>query len=309
MANSSLVVYKRISPNQYGKRNHKIDTITPHCVVGQCSPETVGAIFANPSVEASSNYSIGPDGRVGCFVDEDCASWCTSNYANDQRAVTIEVASDTFDPYKMTDKAFAALVNLCVDICKRNGIKKLVWSTNKSDRVNHKNGCNLTVHRDYANKSCPGDWLYNRMDELAKQVNAKLGATNKITLKKDASLYKYGYKDVLGGASKVLKKLKKGDKVTWIKDDKWGWSQVKVGDVTGWVMNNLLNKSGLSKFKTYTLSKDNPKALKIVTKDGKKSGRLVTLKGGISYTLYCTIMHGSYKGKSYIGYGEGRYYI
>lgn len=305
MSNSSLVNYKLISPHQYGKRNHKIDTITPHCVVGQCSVETLGAIFQ--SKEASSNYGIGPDGRIGMYVEESCAAWTSSDWANDNRAVTIEVASDTYEPYKMNDKAFAALVKLCVDICKRNGIKKLVWSTNKSDRVNHKNGCNLTVHRDYANKPCPGDWLYNRMGELAKQVNAKLGASNKVTLKSSAAVYKYGYKDILGGASKVLKKLKKGDKVTYIKDDGWGWSKIKSGTVEGWVMNRHLNKSGLSSFKKRTLSADKT-AIVIDTKTKKKAGTK-KLKKGTKYTLICTIESGTYKGKNYIKVGSARYYI
>ena len=90
------------------------------------------------------------------------------------RAVTIEVASDSYAPYAVTDKAYKALIELVTDICIRNNIKKLVWSTNKNDRVNHLNGCNMTVHRDYANKACPGEYLYSRMGDIAKQVNAKL---------------------------------------------------------------------------------------------------------------------------------------
>ncbi len=176
MSNSSLVNYTRISPNQYGKRNHKIDTVTIHCIVGQCSVETLGSVFASSSREASSNYGIGYDGRIGMYVAEDCASWCSSSYSNDQRAVTIEVASDTFEPYKVKDAAYKALIKLLVDICKRNGIKKLVWSTSKNNRVNHLNGCNMTVHRDYANKSCPGDYLYNLHGQIAKEVNAQLGS-------------------------------------------------------------------------------------------------------------------------------------
>lgn len=175
MSNSSLVNYKKLSPNYYNGRNHSIDTITIHCVVGQCSVETLGSIFASSSREASSNYGIGYDGRIGMYVEEKNASWCSSSYSNDNRAVTIEVASDTYSPYAVNDKAYNSLINLVADICKRNGIKKLVWSTNKSDRMNHKNGCNMTVHRDYANKSCPGDYLYNRMGDIASKVNKLLG--------------------------------------------------------------------------------------------------------------------------------------
>ena len=178
MSNSPLVDYTRISPNKNSPRNHKIDTITIHCVVGQCTAETLGTIFAPTSRQASSNYGVGTDGKIGMYVEEKDRSWCSSNAANDNRAVTIEVASDTKHPYAVNDRAFAALLDLVTDICKRNGIKKLVWSTKKADRVNHKNGCNMTVHRDYANKSCPGDYLYNRHGEIAAEVNRRLGVAD-----------------------------------------------------------------------------------------------------------------------------------
>lgn len=178
MSNSPLVDYTRISPNKNSPRNHKIDTITIHCVVGQCTVETLGNIFAPTSRQASSNYGVGTDGKIGMYVEEKDRSWCSSNAANDNRAVTIEVASDTKHPYAVNDRAFAALLDLVTDICKRNRIKKLVWSTKKADRVNHKNGCNMTVHRDYANKSCPGDYLYNRHGEIAAEVNRRLGVAD-----------------------------------------------------------------------------------------------------------------------------------
>lgn len=178
MSNSPLVNYTKISPNKSSPRNHKIDTVTIHCVVGQCSVETLGNVFAPTSRQASSNYGIGYDGRIGMYVEEEDRSWCSSNAANDNRAITIEVASDTKEPYAVNAKAYAALIDLLVDICKRNGIKELVWSTNKADRVNHKNGCNMTVHRDYANKSCPGTYLYERHAQIASEVNKRLGRTN-----------------------------------------------------------------------------------------------------------------------------------
>lgn len=178
MSNSPLVSYTKISPNKTSPRNHAIDTITIHCVVGQCSVETLGNVFAPTSRQASSNYGVGVDGRIGMYVEEKDRSWCSSNGANDNRAVTIEVASDNYHPYAVNAKAYAAMLDLVTDICKRNGIKKLVWSTNKNERVNHLNGCNMTVHRDYANKSCPGDYLYNRHGEIAAEVNKRLGATD-----------------------------------------------------------------------------------------------------------------------------------
>lgn len=181
MSNSSLISYTKLSPNHSGKRTKKIDTITIHCMAGQLSVESCGALFAKSSRQASSNYGIGPDGRIALYVDEGNRSWCTSSNANDQRAVTIEVASDATHPYAVKDKAYDALLDLVTDICKRNGIKKLIWSTSKNDRVNHLNGCNMTAHRDYAAKACPGDWLYNRHGEIAAEVNRRLGATGSST--------------------------------------------------------------------------------------------------------------------------------
>ncbi len=176
MSNSSLICYSKISPNKTSPRNHAIDTITIHCMAGQLSVETCGNLFARSSRQASSNYGIGPDGRIAMYVEEKDRSWCSSNRANDMRAVTIEVASNSTHPYAVNDAAYNALISLVTDICKRNGIKKLVWSTNKTDRVNHRNGCNMTVHRDYAAKACPGDYLYNKMSDIASKVNANLGA-------------------------------------------------------------------------------------------------------------------------------------
>ena len=193
--NSKLVNYTRISPNRNVNRNHKIDTVSIHCVVGQCSVETLGSIFASSSKEASSNYGIGYDGRIGLYVEEKDRSWCTSSSSNDNRAITIEVASDTYHPYRVNNTAYKSLIKLLVDICKRNGIKKLVWSTNKSERMNHLNGCNMTVHRDYANKSCPGDYLYNLHGQIAKEVNAQLDSGTSSTPKKTLYRVRKTWKD------------------------------------------------------------------------------------------------------------------
>lgn len=181
MSNSSLVTYKNITPNKTSPRNHAIDTITIHCIVGQWTAKQGCDYFANTDRQCSANYVVGKDGSIGLSVDEKDRSWCSSNATNDHRAITIEVASDTSHPYAVTDKAYNALIELVADICKRNGIKKLVWSTNKTDRVNHKNGCNMTVHRDFANKACPGDYLYNRHGDIAAKVNAKLGSATTST--------------------------------------------------------------------------------------------------------------------------------
>ncbi len=178
MSNSSLICCTILSPNHSGKRTHVIDTITIHCMAGNLSVESCGALFARTSRQASSNYGIGSDGRIGLYVDEENRSWCTSSRANDQRAITIEVANNGGAPnWSVSDKAYEALIRLVTDICERNDIKRLVWATDKESRVGHLNGCNMTVHRDYANKSCPGNYLYDRHDEIAAVVNKRLGQT------------------------------------------------------------------------------------------------------------------------------------
>ena len=129
--NSPLVSYTKLSPNHSGQRTHSIDRITPHCVVGQCSVETLGNVFLPKSRQASSNYGIGVDGRVGMYVEEKNRSWCSSSAANDQRAVTIECASDATEPYAFKDVVYQQLIELCTDICKRNGKTKLLWLGDK----------------------------------------------------------------------------------------------------------------------------------------------------------------------------------
>ena len=184
MSNSPLVSYTKISPNRTSPRNHKIDTITIHCVVGQCSVETLGDVFASASRKASSNYGIGADGRIGMYVEEKDRSWCSSNAENDNRAITIEVASDTTEPYAVNDKAYAALLDLVTDICKRNGIKKLLWKGDKS-LIGQVDKQNMTVHRWFANKSCPGTYLYNKHPEIAAEVNKRLGVNDATTVQTD----------------------------------------------------------------------------------------------------------------------------
>ena len=180
MSNSSLVSYTKLSPNHSGQRTHAVDRITPHCVVGQCSVETLGNIFAPTSKQASCQYGIGVDGRVGMYVEEKNRSWCSSSNENDQRAITIECASDATAPYAFNDAVYAKLIELCTDICKRYGKAKLLWFGDKTKTLNYAPASNemvLTVHRWFANKSCPGDWMYARMGDLAAKVTVKLGGT------------------------------------------------------------------------------------------------------------------------------------
>lgn len=182
MSNSTLVSYKKLSPNHSGARKYEITRITPHCVVGQLSVETLGSIFAPKSRQASCNYGIGSDGRVGMYCEEKNRSWCSSSSDNDNRAVTIECASDLRHPYAFNDKVYSKLVDLCVDICKRNGKTKLLWLGDKNKTLSYKPKADemvLTAHRWFASTACPGDWFYSREGDLAKRVTEKLSGTSK----------------------------------------------------------------------------------------------------------------------------------
>lgn len=202
--NSPLVVYTKRSPHNSGQRTHSIDRITPHCVVGQCTAETLGEVF-NGTRDVSANYGIDKSGRVGLYVDEKNRSWCSSSRENDQRAITIECASDTTEPYAFRDVVYKKLIELCVDICKRNGKSKLLWFGDKTKTLNYTPKSDemlLSVHRWFSATACPGTWMMNRMGDLATQVTAKLqGSTSGDTSGGGTS----------GGTSETLYRVRK----TW----------------------------------------------------------------------------------------------
>ena len=188
MTYSALATYYRLSPNRSIRRSSVIDTVTVHCYVGQVTARRGVDGFANPEAAASSNYVIGYDGSIGCSVPEEYRAWTTggtdkngnpirvngiSGADNDHRAITIEVASDNYDPYAITAAAYKSLIELLVDICKRNNIKELKWKGAKS-LVGKPEQQNMTVHRWFARKSCPGDYIYNRLGQIAGEVNQKM---------------------------------------------------------------------------------------------------------------------------------------
>ena len=175
--NSPLVEYTRLSPFNSGQRTHAIDRITPHCVVGQITAEALGDWFSDQASRASSNYGIDKDGRVGMYCPESVRSWCSSSPENDQRAVTIECASDKTHPYAFRDVVYQRLVALCADICRRNGKTKLLWIPDKAKALAYAPEADemlLTVHRWFLDTVCPGEWLMQRMGDLAERVTALL---------------------------------------------------------------------------------------------------------------------------------------
>lgn len=164
-----------------GRDGNKIERFTPHCVVGQCKATSVAYGWINQNRDCSSNYVIGKDGELLLVVEEENRSWCSSSRDNDNRAITVECASDMKDPYAMRECVYNKLVELATDICKRHGKKKMIWISDKSKALAYKPADDemlITVHRWFANKSCPGDWLYNRLGEFADTVTKALNTNS-----------------------------------------------------------------------------------------------------------------------------------
>lgn len=243
MSNSSLVSYTALSPNHSGERTHSIDRITPHCVVGQLSAESICGCFTSASRKASCNYGIGADGKIALCVEEKNRSWCSSDRDNDQRAVTIECASDKSEPYTMNSAVYDSLINLCVDICKRNGKSKLLWFGDKDKTISYAPKTDemvLTVHRWFANKSCPGNWLYERLGDLATQVTNRLGgAVEQTSTKPKTSSYKVKVTvDALNirkgaGTKFAITGVIRDRGVYTIVEESDGWGKLKSG--AGWI--------------------------------------------------------------------------
>lgn len=209
MSNSPLVSYTKLSPNHSGKRKHAIDTISIHCMAGNLTVENCGALFQNTERQASSNYGIGSDGRIALYVDEANRSWCTSSSSNDNRAITIEVANcATGEPWPITEAAYKSLIDLLTDICRRNGIPKLLWRGDKS-LIGQVDKQNMTVHRWFANKSCPGNWLYEHHGQIANEVNERLGQTE------DEDMTLDRFKELM---KEYRAELQDNDCGTWSKD-------------------------------------------------------------------------------------------
>ena len=166
---SALTDVYMASPHHRGYRISQIDRITIHCTVGQCTAEALGYWFQLSEIH-SANYGVDRDGRILCAVDEDRISICSSSYANDMRAVTIEVASDAEHPYAVTPAAMESLIRLVVDICRRNGKIRVVWIPDKFRALSYDQEDDemlLTVHRWFTNTLCPGEYLMEHMCEIS----------------------------------------------------------------------------------------------------------------------------------------------
>lgn len=251
MSNSSLVSYTKISPNRTSPRNHKIDTISIHCAVGQFTAKQMLNLSRFVTYDskngASCNYAIGHDGSIGLGVEERDRSWCTSSRSNDHRAITIEVASDTKHPYKVTDDAYEALIDLLVDICKRNNIKELKWKGDKS-LIGQIDKQNMTVHRWFANKACPGEYLYERHGQITREVNSRLNpspSTTKKTYKVEVDIPNLNIRKGPGTNYAITGKFTGKGVFTIVEESKGkgstdGWGKLKSG--AGWISLDFAKK-------------------------------------------------------------------
>lgn len=194
MSNSNLVCYTNISPNKTAGRKHAIDTITPHCFVGQVDVKRGCDIFKPTSKQASCNYVVAKDGKIGLVVEEKDRSWCSSSSSNDNRAITVEIASDTKAPYAITSAALNGFIALCVDVMKRNGLNKLIYIPDKNQALIYtrkKGECLITFHRWFKNKACPGEYIISKIPYICAEVNKQLNGTSPIIDTADSEIILY----------------------------------------------------------------------------------------------------------------------
>lgn len=226
MSNSSLISYTKISPNRTSPRKKPIRKITIHHMAGNLTVEQCGAVFAPTSRKASSNYGIGTDGRIGMYVEEKDRAWTSSSPDNDNQAVTIEVANNTLGPnWTVSDKAMTSLIDLCVDICKRNGIQRLNFTGDKTG--------NLTMHCYFKSTLCPGPYLKSKFPYIASEVNKRLGAEaapEPFIVQITAS--SLNVRKGPGTSYAVAQTVRKGQVFT-IVQQQGGWGKLKSG--AGWI--------------------------------------------------------------------------
>lgn len=226
MSNSSLISYTKISPNRTSPRKKPIRKITIHHMAGNLTVEQCGAVFAPTSRRASSNYGIGTDGRIGMYVEEKDRAWTSSSPDNDNQAVTIEVANNTLGPnWTVSDKAMDSLIDLCVDICKRNGIQRLNFTGDKTG--------NLTMHCYFKSTLCPGPYLKSKFPYIASEVNKRLGAEaapEPFIVQITAS--SLNVRKGPGTSYAVAQTVSKGQVFT-IVQQQGGWGKLKSG--AGWI--------------------------------------------------------------------------
>ena len=240
MSNSSLVTYTKLSPNRTSPRTHKIDTITIHHMAGKLTVQECGQVFASTAAQASANYGVDNKGGIGLYVNESDRSWATASAKNDNRAITIEVANSTLSPtWEIGETAYKTLIKLLVDICRRNGIKKLLWKNDPRETDITKQ--NMTVHRWFTSTLCPGPYLMNKMSQIASDVNKQLNSSVAVpnppkSFKVKITASELNYRQGPGMNYKVNGTVKKGEVFTIVETFMNGtteWGKLKSG--AGWI--------------------------------------------------------------------------
>lgn len=291
MSNSPLVSYTKISPNSNNPRNSKIKKITIHHMAGNLTVEVCGNVFAPTWRKGSSNYGIGSDGRIGMYVEEKNRSWCSSNAENDHQAITIEVANDGGAPdWHVSDKALAATIDLCTDICKRNGIDRLNYTGDATG--------NLTEHNYFAPTACPGPYLKSKLPYIANEVNKRLSSDSKPTPKPETSIklpktpftvdvivsdLNYRSKPSMNGTVKG----QTGKGIFTIVGVTDGWGKLKSG--AGWIW--LGNESYLKILDQQTESAFKPYVVELIS---GISGLNIRKGPGTDYSVTDVIRNGAY---------------
>lgn len=248
-SNSSLVTYVNLSPNKTSIKNKINDTISIHCIVGQWTAKQGADYFAKPSAKSSANYIIGKDGSISLGVEEKDRAWTTggtltvngqTGAMNDRHAITIEVASDTKPPYAITDAAYTALVKLVADIAKRNNMGELKWKADKN-LIGHPELQNITVHRWFAHKTCPGDYIYERLGNIANEANMINAAAGYPAGQEEEEMTKEQFKEML---KECLDDMAK-EESTW-EEGAMTWAQ-KEGLMQGDENGNIMPKKFMTR--------------------------------------------------------------
>ena len=168
MAISTLAKKKLLKRNYTAMAGKEIEHITiHHCAVVNATAEGMYNAFNNEMRAASANYFIDSDGGIYCFVDELHRAWTSGTVLNDGRAITIEVSNNAGaeKDWSISEQAFAALIDLCTDICKRYNLTAYFDDTANAT---------FNLHRHFQATQCPGAYIYNNMKQITQLVNARL---------------------------------------------------------------------------------------------------------------------------------------
>ena len=190
---SSLATFEFISPNKGIPRNRTIRRLSPHCVAGNLSVESTLKLAAfQAGGSASTNYAIDSTGRSGLGVEETNRAWTTSSAANDNEAITFEIANNGGAPdWRMSDAAINTFLDQAVETCKYYGYKSVAYQEKPSNVTIGTDATEawiktwapdssmiITLHNWYKNKACPGPYFMRQLPWLVREMNKRLQDPN-----------------------------------------------------------------------------------------------------------------------------------